>query len=122
MVMSKDNLDLVFSALSDPTRRGMLARLSQGETNIGVLAESYAVSQPAISKHVRVLEKAGLIQRTKRGRQYILRVNPQPIEEAQSWIGKYARFWKLQFDAVDDYLVAQGKSGRSNGGDDGNKT
>ncbi|WP_306250300.1 helix-turn-helix transcriptional regulator [Parvularcula sp. IMCC14364] len=105
--MQKIELDLVFSALADPTRRGMLAQLAQGETNVGALAESYAMSQPAISKHVRVLEKAGLIKRKKHGRQHLIRVNPQPIEEAQSWIGQYARFWKSQFDAVDAYLEAK---------------
>lgn len=102
--MNKNQLDLVFSALSDATRRGMLAQLALGEANISQLAEQYEMSQPAISKHLRVLDKAGLIKRKKKGREYLIRVNPEPIEEAQTWIGYYARFWKEQFDAVEDYL------------------
>ncbi len=104
MVMS---LDLIFAALSDPTRRGMLESLAAGETSISALAEPYSMSQPAISKHVRVLEKAGLVRRTKRGREHHLRVDPQTIETAQSWIAIYAQHWKRQFDAVDAYLKAQ---------------
>lgn len=100
-------LDRVFGALSDPTRRGMLERLAAGETRVSTLGEPYAMSQPAISKHLRVLEKAGLIQRTRRGREHHIRVDPGPIEEAQTWIGHYARHWKQQFDAVDAYLKAQ---------------
>ena len=110
--MYQDQLNLVFSALSDPTRRDMLARLAEGETNVSTLALSHAMSQPAISKHVRVLEKAGLIRRTRKGREHLIRVNPQPIEEAQNWIGRYARFWKDQFDAVDAYLEARKQESR----------
>ncbi len=102
-----DTLDLVFAALADPTRRGMLARLAGGETNVGTLAEPFAISQPAASKHVRVLERAGLILRTRRGREHRIRIDPRPIEEARGWIGRYARLWKRQFDAVDEYLAAQ---------------
>lgn len=107
MVMNKSQLDLVFSALADPTRRGMLERLAEGETNVGTLAAPHEMSQPAVSKHLRVLERAGLIQRTRRGREQRIRVDPRPIEAANSWIGRYARFWKQQFDAVDHYLKAR---------------
>ncbi|TDF35167.1 ArsR family transcriptional regulator [Alteromonadaceae bacterium M269] len=107
--MNKNQLDLVFSALSDSTRRGMLAQLAQGEANISQLAKQYEMSQPAISKHLRVLDKAGLIQKKKKGREFIIRVNPEPIEEAQTWIGYYARFWKQQFDAVEEYLNTHDK-------------
>lgn len=102
--MNQSQLDRVFSALSDPTRRGMLERLAQGETRVSTLAEPYAMSQPAISKHLRVLERAGLIRRTRRGREHHIRVNPEPLEAAQTWIGFYARFWKQHFDAVEDFL------------------
>ena len=102
--MDDDRLDLVFSALADQTRRGMLAQLAEGEANISKLAQRYEMSQPAISKHIRVLEKAGLITRTKSGRESLIRVNPASIEEAQTWIGYYARFWKAQFDAVETHL------------------
>ena len=114
MVMRKtahqDQLDLVFSALSDPTRRGMLEQLAAGETNVGTLAEPYEISQPAASKHLRVLERAGLIRRTRQGREHRIKVDPRPIEEASTWIGQYARFWKRQFDAVDAYLQARGQN------------
>ena len=98
---------MVFSALSDPIRRGILERLAQGETNVSTLAAPYEVSQPAVSKHLRVLERAGLIVRTRQGREHRIRVNPVPLEEAQGWIGHYARLWKRQFDAVDAYLNKQ---------------
>jgi len=104
MVMNDTQLDLVFSALSDSTRRAMLAQLSQGETNITTLAEPHNMSQPAISKHIRVLERAGLIEKTKLGRKYIIKANPIPAENARDWIAYYTRFWNEQFDAVNDYL------------------
>lgn len=108
-VMNEETLDQVFSALSDPTRRGMLAQLASGESNVRSLAEHYDMSQPAISKHLRVLERANLISREKRGRENIVRVDPRPIEGAVNWITLHAKFWRLQFDAVEDYLLAQGK-------------
>ena len=105
--MNQTSLNKVFSALSDPTRRGMLAQLASGESNVSSLADQYEISQPAISKHLRVLEDAGLITRKKHGRQNIVRVNPKPIEEAETWIGHYARFWRQQFDDVEQYLEAK---------------
>ncbi|RNC80853.1 MAG: ArsR family transcriptional regulator [Phycisphaera sp.] len=105
----RDRLNLVFAALSDPIRRGMLEQLAAGETSISRLAEPYDVSQPAISKHMRVLERAGLISRTKQGREHRIRVNTAPIEQARGWIGVYARLWKEQFDAVDEYLKIRRK-------------
>ncbi|MCH9647909.1 MAG: metalloregulator ArsR/SmtB family transcription factor [Deltaproteobacteria bacterium] len=110
MVIGKSQLDSVFGALSDPIRRGILERLSAGETKVGALAAPYDVSQPAISKHLRVLEKAGLIQRTRRGREHHIKVDPRPIEEARSWIATYVRFWHHQFEAVDIYLKEQEKT------------
>lgn len=104
-----EQLDMVFGALSDPIRRGMLEQLAAGETSISRLAEPYDVSQPAISKHMRVLERAGLISRTKQGREHRIRVNTAPVEQARGWIGVYARLWKQQFDAVDEYLKTQKK-------------
>ena len=102
--MDNEQLDCVFSALSDPTRRGMLAQLAQGEAHVSALAAHYDMSQPAISKHIKVLEQAGLVRRTKHGRHHIIRIDPQPIEQARDWITYYSRFWKHQFDAVEDYL------------------
>lgn len=107
MVMHQNHLDQIFAALSDPTRRGMLEALSRGETNVSRLAAPYDMSQPAISKHLRVLERAGLIQRTRRGREHHIKVDPRPIEQARGWIATYAKFWQQQFDAVDAYLKKQ---------------
>ena len=103
----KEPLDLVFFALSDPTRRGMLAQLAAGETNVGSLAAPYEISQPAASKHLRVLERAGLIQRRREGREHRIKIDPRPIDDASMWIGRYAQFWREQFDAVDAYLEAK---------------
>lgn len=107
MVMYPKELDKVFGALADSTRRGILAQLSHGESRVSALAEPYGMSQPAISKHLRVLEQAGLIRRTRRGREHHIRVDPRPIEEARGWIATYAKFWHQQFDAVDEYLKKQ---------------
>lgn len=104
MVINSEELDLVFGALSDATRRGMLAQLSEGEMNVSALSKPYPMSQPAISKHLRVLEQAGLIERAKRGRENIVRVKSEPAEQAAQWIDYYAQFWRRQFDAVDAYL------------------
>ena len=106
-MVNQQQLDHVFAALADPTRREMLARLADGETTVGTLGEPHAISQPAISKHLRVLERAGLIQRTRRGREHHIRIDPRLIEAASDWIGHYARFWRQQFDAVDAYLQAR---------------
>lgn len=102
-------LDRVFAALADPTRRAMLERLAQGEANVGTLAAPFDISQPAASKHVRVLERAGLVRRTRVGREHRIRIDPRPITDAGSWIGRYAKYWERQFDAVDAYLEKKGK-------------
>jgi len=106
--ISPEALDRIFSALSDSTRRGMLARLAEGSAKVSTLAEPYDISQPAASRHVRVLEEAGLVTRERRGREHHITANPAPLEEAKSWIGHYARFWRRHFDAVDAYLAARG--------------
>ena len=108
--MNNDALNQVFSALADPTRRGMLAQLSEGQSNVRSLAEHYKISQPAISKHLRVLERAGLITKAKNGRESIVKANPRPMEDAASWIGVYAKYWHAHFDAVEDYLESTGKT------------
>ena len=110
LVMNSDTLNHVFSALADPTRRGMLSQLAEGQSNVRSLAEHYRISQPAISKHLRVLERAGLITKAKKGRESIVKANPQPMEDAASWIGVYARYWHAHFDAVEDYLETTGKT------------
>ena len=97
-------LDLIFGALADPTRRGILELLSQGAVNVRTLAKPFKMSQPAISKHLRVLEVAGLIRREKRGREHHISVNPKSVEQAQDWIAHYTQFWEQHFDAMETYL------------------
>jgi DNA-binding transcriptional ArsR family regulator len=97
-------LDRTFAALSDPTRRAILARLAQGDASVTELAAPFAMSLPAISKHLRVLEQAGLIERTKDGRVHRLHLVAQPLHEAAAWIAHYQQFWEQQLAALADYL------------------
>ncbi|MGB7876784.1 MAG: metalloregulator ArsR/SmtB family transcription factor, partial [Anaerolineales bacterium] len=89
---------------SDPTRRDILSRLAQGEASITDLASPYSMSLPAISKHIRVLEGAGLVTRTKRGRVNFCRLNAEPMREASKWLMFYQRFWDTKLDALEDFL------------------
>jgi DNA-binding transcriptional ArsR family regulator len=97
-------LDRTFAALSDPTRRAILERLAQGDTSVSDLAAPFAMSLPAISKHLRVLEQAGLIERTRDGRIHRLRLVARPLHEAAAWIAHYQQFWEQQLAALADYL------------------
>jgi len=97
-------LDAVFAALSDTTRRGMLAHLSHGPATIGELGGPYDISKPAVSKHVKTLEQAGLIRRRKDGRLHRCTLRPQPMARAQDWIERQRRFWERSLDALADYL------------------
>jgi DNA-binding transcriptional ArsR family regulator len=101
---STRRLDVIFAALADPIRRGMLERLSRGEATAGELARPHNVSLPAISRHLRVLENAGLLARRKTGRIHRCRLNPRPIEDAAQWIAQYRRFWEQQFNALAKFL------------------
>ncbi len=105
-MVNNESLDRTFAALADPTRRGILEQLSRGETRVTELARPYRMSLPAVSKHLRVLEKAGLILRARHGREHRIRVDPQPIRRARDWISFYADAWQQQFDALDEYLQA----------------
>jgi DNA-binding transcriptional ArsR family regulator len=98
------NLDTVFAALADPTRRAILARLALGETTVGELAEPFPISGPAISRHLKVLEEAELIARTRRGQQLICRIDPQGLKTAQDWLDHYRAFWSGAFDRLDAHL------------------
>lgn len=91
-------LDRVFQALADPTRRRMLRRLADGERSIGELAAPFAMSFAGASKHVRILERAGLVRRTVRGRTHRCRLVPEPLGEAQAWLRFYERFWAERLD------------------------
>ena len=99
-------LDRVFGALSDPTRRRILERLSRGEVTVTELAEPFSSSLPAISKHLRVLEGAGLIARRKSGRNRVCKMTPSAMEPAADWIEMYRRFWTVRLDALEDMLNA----------------
>ena len=98
------SLDTTFSALSDPTRRAILNRLAQGEASVTELAEPFNISLPAVSKHLQVLERAGLLTREKSGRVHRCRLTAEPLKDAAEWIGRYQQFWEQQFDALARYL------------------
>jgi DNA-binding transcriptional ArsR family regulator len=101
------HLDGVFHALADPTRRAMLHSLAQGRRNIGELAAPHRMTFAAASKHVRVLERAGLVRREIVGRAHVCRIEPAPLVEADDWLKFYTRLWTDQFDALDAVLKAQ---------------
>ena len=105
------SLDNVFHALADPTRRAMLRTLAAGERNIGELAAPFRMSFAAASKHVRVLESAGLIRRRVQGRSHICRIEPGPLAAADEWLRYYEQFWTNRLDALDSLLKAEDRSG-----------
>jgi DNA-binding transcriptional ArsR family regulator len=100
-----DQLSLTLSALADPTRRAILARLMEGEKSVTELAKPFKMSQPAISKHLKVLETAGLITRGRNAQLRPCRLEAAPMKEAVSWIEGYRRFWDSSFDQLDTYLA-----------------
>jgi DNA-binding transcriptional ArsR family regulator len=102
--MESDLLSLVFAALADPTRRAILVRLSEGERSVNELAAPFAISLPGISKHLKVLERAGLIERTRNAQWRPCRLQAAPLKNAADWIGHYKRFWEESFDRLDEYL------------------
>lgn len=99
-----DRLSATFGALADPTRRAILARLASGEASVTQLAEPFAMSMPAISKHLKVLERAGLIRRGREAQWRPCRLEAGPLQEIAGWIEHYRRFWEESFDRLDDYL------------------
>ena len=98
------NLDALFPALGDPTRRAIVTRLRRGPATVGELAAPFAVSRPAISKHLRVLERAGVVRRTRRGRENVCRLDARPLAQAHAWLERYRRFWEEALDRLGDYL------------------
>lgn len=113
--MVKYNLDSIFSCLSDSTRRNILEYLTTGEKNVHEIARPYDMSLPAISKHLTVLEKAGLIQRHREGRQIKVRLTPQGLQQAMSYMAFYRKYWNQQFDNLEKFLRKEDSSiGRSN--------
>ena len=97
-------LDVTFAALADPTRRAILARLASGEASVLELAEPFEMSQPAISKHLKVLERAGLISRGRDGQRRPCRIEAEPLAEATSWLEEYRKFWEGRFQRLDVLL------------------
>ncbi|HME73332.1 MAG TPA: metalloregulator ArsR/SmtB family transcription factor [Myxococcota bacterium] len=102
--MSPDRLSTTFAALSDPTRRAILARLASGETSVTELAEPFEMSLPAVSKHLKVLERAGLISRGREAQWRPCRLDAKPLKEVANWMEQYRRFWNESFDRLDAYL------------------
>ena len=110
MADTADPLSLTLNALADPTRRAILARLSLGEATVNELAEPFAMSLPAVSKHLKVLEKAGLISRGRKAQWRPCRLEPEPLKEASDWLEEYRRLWEERLDRLDEYLrTLQGK-------------
>jgi DNA-binding transcriptional ArsR family regulator len=103
--MASDQLSRTFAALADPTRRAILTRLARGDAGVGDLAEPFAMSLPAISKHLRVLETAGLVARTRRAQWRPATLRAAPLESAADWIEFYRQFWDHSFDALEKHLA-----------------
>lgn len=99
-----DRLSQTFGALADPTRRAILARLATGKASVTQLAEPFAISLPAISKHLKVLERAGLISRAKEAQWRPCRLEAMPLQDVARWVEHYRHFWEESFDRLDDYL------------------
>jgi DNA-binding transcriptional ArsR family regulator len=104
--MPTDRLSTTFAALADPTRRAILARLALGETSVTELAEPFEMSLPAVSKHLKVLERAGLIARGREAQWRPCRIEPRALKDVDDWLERYRRFWDESFDRLDDYLRA----------------
>jgi DNA-binding transcriptional ArsR family regulator len=104
MNVADRDLNTTFGALADPTRRAILARLSRGEASVLELAEPFDMSQPAISKHLKVLERAGLIVRGRDAQRRPCRLDPRRLKQAADWIGTYRQFWEESYNRLDDYL------------------
>jgi DNA-binding transcriptional ArsR family regulator len=115
-------LDRIYGAIADPTRRAILNILAGGDVNVGTLAGRFPISFNGVSKHVKVLEQAGLVRRSVRGREHWLRLRPAPLRDATRWLDHYREFWDTRLDALEDFLVqekhppgrkALGRTGRS---------
>lgn len=111
--MQQDHLSTTFAALADPTRRAILARLSQGESSVTELAAPFEMSLPAVTKHLKVLERAGLITRGRQAQWRPCRLEAQPLREASNWMGTYRQFWEGSFDRLDHYLSTLPPQGNS---------
>jgi DNA-binding transcriptional ArsR family regulator len=113
--MSPDHLSTTFAALADPTRRAILARLVSGEASVTELAEPFEMSLPAVSKHLKVLERAGLIARGRAAQWRPCRLEAGPLRDAADWLEHYRRFWEQSLDRLDDYLRELQTGGEKHG-------
>jgi DNA-binding transcriptional ArsR family regulator len=114
-----DRLSTTFAALADPTRRAILARLALGETSVLKLAEPFNMSLPAVSKHLKVLERAGLITRTRDAQMRPCRIEARALKEADDWLEEYRRLWEERLDRLDDYLrILQAQENKDKRGDE----
>jgi DNA-binding transcriptional ArsR family regulator len=104
MQTEADPLTITFAALADPTRRAILARLARGEATVTELAEPFEMSLPAISKHLKVLQRAGLIEQGRQAQWRPCRLKPERLRDVADWVGEYRRHWEASFDRLDDYL------------------
>jgi DNA-binding transcriptional ArsR family regulator len=102
--MAADHLSTTFAALADPTRRAILARLAQGEATVNELAEPFALSLPAVSKHLKVLQRAGLVSQGRRAQWRPCRLETAPLQDIAKWMEVYRQFWDESYDRLDDYL------------------
>lgn len=110
-----DQVTSTFAALADPTRRAILARLALGETSVTELAAPFEMSMPAVSRHLKVLERAGLILRGREAQWRPCKLNPKPLKEAAEWLEEYRQFWEQSFDRLEEYLkMMQAKEKRRN--------
>jgi DNA-binding transcriptional ArsR family regulator len=116
--MLSDHLSITYAALADPTRRAILARLAVGEATVGELAEPFAMSLPAVSKHLKVLERAGLIARRRKAQWRPCRIEAGPLRDAAQWLEHYRHFWDDSFDRLDEYL-GELQSGKRKDGSNG---
>jgi DNA-binding transcriptional ArsR family regulator len=112
---SSKNLDRTFAALADPTRRRILAHLSRGDKRVTHLARPHAMSLPAVSKHLRVLETAGLLRRRRYGRVHEMQLNAKPLKHAAKWVEEYRKFWEGSLDRLAAYLERTNKPGAKKG-------
>jgi len=112
--VTSDGLEATFSALADPTRRAILSRLTLGETSVSELSKPFSMSAPAVSKHLKVLERAGLIIRSREAQWRPCRLEARRLKEAADWIARYRQFWEQRFERLEDYLMQLQKNESKN--------
>jgi DNA-binding transcriptional ArsR family regulator len=111
--LNTNDLSQVYGAIADPTRRAILAVLARGDANVGTLVDKFPISFNGVSKHVKVLEQAGLVERTIRGREHWLHLNARPLNDAARWLEHYRAFWETRLDSLEKFLVRKKKVRRA---------